>query len=401
MNIGKILKKHVAIIPASIAIVAILLFIPTTMMRKKISQKLAETKKLGADLESTIKSAIPVEQAEAIRSYEDMHQNDANSIQQLAAQTTQRELLSYKIFPDTNETSVQIFHEFRRAYEQGITQLINDMNALDAPTDIEIWQEAGSTQTGGGSSLDTSGEKIFDLMCEKRSKEISVYANPTAFSGYGFWNNWRYRGPQNAIEDCWYCQLAYWIHKDVADTIISINSGSDSVANSSVKRLISVKFQSSDAISDETTSNFSKMPIYDAGSSYLCNPWTGRKTNNQIDIIPFSMAVIIRADDILKFMEQLCSEKEHYFSGYRNDLPRQLYKHNQITILKSNIESVQEGTPDSKRYYYGQDTIVYLNLVCEYIFNKEGYEIIKPESVKKEIDVKIKGNKPKEVIMWD
>jgi hypothetical protein len=37
----------------------------------------------------------------------------------------------------------------------------------------------------------------------------------------------------------------------------------------------------------------------------------------------------------------------------------------------------------SHRYYrYGDDNVVELDLVCEYIFNTKGYEPIKPESVK-------------------
>ena len=35
-------------------------------------------------------------------------------------------------------------------------------------------------------------------------------------------------------------------------------------------------------------------------------------------------------------------------------------------------------------YRYGDDAVVRLDLICEYIFNKNGYEKIKPESVKKE-----------------
>jgi len=34
-------------------------------------------------------------------------------------------------------------------------------------------------------------------------------------------------------------------------------------------------------------------------------------------------------------------------------------------------------------YRYGEDAVVELELVCEYIFNKKGYDEIKPELVKK------------------
>ena len=87
---------------------------------------------------------------------------------------------------------------------------------------------------------------------------------------------------------------------------------------------------------------------------------------------------------MLKFMDALCSEKKHYFTGYKDDQPPQQFKHNQITILQSNIEPVDRENQNHLRYRYGQDAIVQLNLICEYIFNKEGYDIIKPNSIKQD-----------------
>src|SRR4030042_534117 len=195
MDIAKLLKKKFSIIiPSAIAALAILLFIPTVIMRGKISQGCEVSRKLGSQVESEIRSAVPASQSEITKIHEDMHQQDANSIQQLAIQTTQRELLSYKIFPEPTETSMQIFSEFQRAYNQGFARFIKDMNALDAPTDIEIRKEIGSkSDTQIGQSASEGNEKIIELLCEKRSTQMPVYANPQVFSGYAFWDKWDYR----------------------------------------------------------------------------------------------------------------------------------------------------------------------------------------------------------------
>lgn len=381
MDIVKIIKKNTSIIiPAAITLLAALLFIPTVMIQGKVGKKLEQSQRLGNEIKSAISSSVSVKQIDIVKNYEDKHQLDANEIQKLAIQTSQRELLSYKIFPEPKESSVQIFNEFKKAYRAAFVKLVEDMKALDAPSDIEIRKESGSMQ-GETSATSKSSDRIIELICKKRCKQIPVYAKPQAFSGYAFWNNWEYRGTASAVGDCWYCQLAYWIHQDIVDTINKMNAGSKTVADSSVKRLLGVRFADGDAANIGT--NGTELPTYvKAAGGGLFPSWTGRKSNDLIDVIHFSLAVIVRADDILKFMNELCSEKTHNFSGYKGDQPIQQFKHNQITILQNNIESIDKGDQNHQRYHYGQESVVQLNLICEYIFNKEGYDTIEPNSVK-------------------
>ena len=37
-------------------------------------------------------------------------------------------------------------------------------------------------------------------------------------------------------------------------------------------------------------------------------------------------------------------------------------------------------------YRYGQDAVVELDLICEYLFEKAGYEAIVPEAIKKVLE---------------
>jgi hypothetical protein len=403
INITKIIKKNIAIIiPGLIAAVAVILLVPIIFMRGKINDNLEQSKRTGQNVESALRSVVSIKQYEIVKAYEDRHAQDANDIHNLAVQTTQRELLSYKIFPEPNETSTQIFNEFKKTYITAFAKLIKDMNALDAPTDIEVRNQAGtgdSTADGRGSGRvvssssagdDKGNDKIIELVCKRRSEEIPVYANPQVFSGYGFWDNWEYFGTENAVRDCWYCQLAYWIHKDIVDSIKKINEGSTSVSKSSVKRLLGIRFRAADAAVADSTgttasanlTNATELPIYITSTGgQLCTPWTNRTSDTKNDIIHFSIAVIVKADDVLKFMDILCSEKEHYFSGYEGQEQQQKFKHNQITILQSNIESVDRQSANHARYRYGQDAVVHLNLICEYLLNREGYNAIKPKTV--------------------
>ncbi len=385
IDIVKIFKKNTAIIiPTAIAVVALLLFVPTIMMRGKINVRLQESVKLGREVDSALKTTVSGKQCEVAKKYQDMHQADANEIDILAQQTSQRELLSYKIFPEPNETSVQIFNEFKKTYIAAFAKLMKDMNALDAPTDNEIRKQAGAINIASGSGYEQDNsraekgdERIVELICQRRSDEIPVYANPKVFSGYGFWDKWEYSGTEDALRGCWYCQLAYWIHQDIVDTINSMNSGSTSVANSSVKRLLEMRFTG-----ENNKDNAFELPAYVTNTGGdIIQPWTTRKCNDKIDVIHFSLTVIVKADDVLKFMAELCSEKEHYFAGYKGNQEPKKYKHNQITILRSDIEPINRNSPEQKRYYYGQKAVVLLNLICEYVFERQGYDAIKPKVV--------------------
>jgi len=43
---------------------------------------------------------------------------------------------------------------------------------------------------------------------------------------------------------------------------------------------------------------------------------------------------------------------------------------------------VERDAPDNANYRYGDEAVVRLDLICEYIFNRDGYDKIKPESIK-------------------
>ncbi|MCD4831903.1 MAG: hypothetical protein K8R02_08905 [Anaerohalosphaeraceae bacterium] len=398
------IKKNLnIIIPSAIAVIALLMLIPTVMLRGQINKDLSKSIGLGKSIDSAIRSAVPQKQFEVEKQYQDAHADDANDIKILTAQSSRRSLLSYKIFPDPNETSIQIFNEFSDAYKKVFAGFIDQLSALDAPSDIEIRKEIGGDTTSARSGRSSHGRtsarndarddkdsEIIELICKRRCEEITVYANPKVFGGNAFWDTWEYLGSAQAVRDCWYSQLACWIHQDVVDTITSLNGGSSTVVESPVKRLLGVRFDSGDAVftrgSTTVVQDDIGLPIYVSELQLgLCDDWTGRLENEQIDIVHFSVAVVVRSKDVLRFMQELCSEKTHTFYGYKGTEDEQEFKHNQITVLKSDIEPVDVQSALHDRYRYGSDAVVSLNLICQYIFNRAGYDGIKPESVKTEL----------------
>jgi hypothetical protein len=235
---------------------------------------------------------------------------------------------------------------------------------------------------------------IIDEICRQKAESASVYANPAGLSGYDFWGEYKYDvGRKETIEDCWYHQLAYWAIEDVIDTIGAMNSGSNSVLTSPAKRLLRVGFTASEgtygdhrrlgSVGGTTQKTKGDRPSYVLSIGQgLTEPCTGRYCNDDIDVIHFNVVVVVSAKAVLPFMKELCSGKQHKFKGFSGDEQERPFKHNQITILESNIRSIDREDQTHSFYRYGDESVVELDLICEYVFNKKGYDGIKPESVK-------------------
>lgn len=419
-----------------IVLIAVLLLVPTQLMSSKLkaeiqTNSIAVGKKVQREFDNAVSGEIWIQEEDRQRE----QAKDANEIAVLAERSTQRELLSYDIFLDPNISSTLVFQEFGQRYREAIDDLLTRANAGDSPTEAEIergLEESavnsrlrrgrsrmmgqpgmmGRSPYGGRMGAGSRGlmgrsrrlgeleGMIVDEICRERAKSISVYANPADLSGYDFWADYKLAiGSNEAIEDCWYFQLAYWVIADIFDTISAVNSEYDSVLTAPVKRLMRMSFnmglrrrgasrmfRGRGRRSPQTNSSEVDKPTYvvsvDDGLTISC---TGRLSDdaNNIDVIHFNIAVMVNIKSILPFMQQLCSAKNHKFKGFSGDEPEQTFKHNQITVLETKFRSV-EDEPYSL-YDYGEDSVVELDLICEYIFNKKGYEEIKPETVTEKV----------------
>jgi hypothetical protein len=367
------------------------------------------------------------------------HAEDANEVVLLARQSTQRELLSYDVFLDPNITSALVFQRFGQRYRDVIDEMILEVDGGDRPTEIEIERgledsavntrmrrgragmersamgrpamgptrrmpQARSSRRGGGAGSLYGGSSmrselqsmIIEEICQQRAKSISIYVNPSDLVGYDFWGEYKLDVKmEDGVSDCWYFQLANWVIEDLFDTIGAMNSSYENVLTAPVKQFIQLSFTmglkksgsrgggvfTGRRQNKSTERENIDKPVYvRTANEGLSKPCTGRVSGDDIDVIHFSFTVVLDRREILSFMEQLCSAKEHKFKGFTGTEPEQTFKHNQITILESEFRAIDNQS--YSLYRYGQDPVVEVDFVCEYIFNKEGYDEIMPESVK-------------------
>ena len=130
------------LVPVIIVLVSVLLFIPTQLMSSRLKKDVEQESinKGGRRIKSLETSAVSRQQYEMEAERQKAHAVDANEIANLALQSTQRELLSYDIFPapDPNGFSGLIFQEFGQQFRGGIDKLIMRVNGRDCHTDAEI-----------------------------------------------------------------------------------------------------------------------------------------------------------------------------------------------------------------------------------------------------------------------
>ena len=391
-----VFKRHSSLfVPVVIGLVGALLFIPTELINSQLKKQMSEESivKRGSYIASLQQNAVPSDQWKLEQERQKAYENDANQITLLAKELTQRQLLSDKIFPEPKDTSILLFKEFGQRFRAGVDELLRRVNAGECPTEAELKRSLGGLFSGRRtgrslhrSALSEAGDDIRDALCRAKAESCNIYCSPIDFSGYEFWGEYQYAGTPEAVEDCWYYQSGYWIIEDVIDTIDAMNSGSNSVYKSPVKRLLGVSFGSSEATTrasrERTTGD---RPYYVLTTlDGLVIPCTARVCNDDIDVVHFNVRVAVGKKAVLQFMQQLCSAKQHIIRESSGQIQEPRYaKHNQITILEHRVTSIGRQDETHSLYRYGEDAVVELDLICEYIFSKKGYDEIKPESVKK------------------
>lgn len=398
------------LVPGVLVLIALLIFVPTGLISNKLKKQIEDKSiRMSRTIRSISEHAIARNQWKVEQQYQQALGADANQISLLAAQTTQRQLLSYTIFPEPKSTSIQTFDEFGQQFRKAIEQLLVRINAGSCPSGAEIDRSLPSSNLSGYRpggrrpyrELKEAEAAIIDELCRAKAASASVYANPADLEGYEFWAEYKYVEAEQAVRDCWYWQLGYWIIEDIMDTIKATNYGSNSVLTSPVKRLLGVSFSKLMGATGRGKTNASYLsarPIRPAGGRMadeqqaspryvyskedgLCLPWTGRICNEDIDVVHFNVRLIVSAEAILPFMKELCNAKQHEFRGFFGQKRPQIFKHNQITILRCKIGAVDRRDEAHWLYRYGEDAVVELDLICEYIFDRAGYDEIKPKLV--------------------
>ncbi len=383
------LRAYIVLIwPAAILLACGAILAAAWLMGSSLKQKVArESIPLGDQVKTMLKQLPAAGQAEVERQYEDAYQQDANLIKLLSIETTQRELLSYDIFPAPKDTSTVLFTRFGAKFCQGVDGLIAKNRGGDCPSAEELRTARQTGRIPGVSAAGGASSRIVEEICNARARSVSIYAVPEYVSGYDFWKAYQYSNIEDSVKDCWFWQIGYWIIEDVFSTAGAMNAGSSSVLTSPFKRVERVGFLTPDALFSSASSGTGKMsqekPKYvTKPEEQLTESFTGRLSSEKIDVVHFGMVVVVTNKAIIPFMRELCSAKEHEFRGWTGQEPEKKFKHNQITILESRVKPVDLTSVDHLYYRYGADSVVEIELICEYIFNKNGYDEIKPESIK-------------------
>ncbi len=427
-----VLKNNKALLASIIIVlVAILLFIPTTVMSNKLTEQVErESVSMGRQISSAKSNPVPTDLPAKKEAHLGIYANDANQVTDLIQQSTERELLTYNIFypPAPNDASMLLFQEFAQNYQNGIDKMFGQLGVRTCPTTEELQRGLETLSTGPrrtfgvgmGMSVPTMAPRrvtmrdlgltvrnmddasftIVDGICEGRAKEAGLYGSPLDIAGYAFWREYQYDvKPEDAVKTCWYYQLAYWVIEDVMQTIAKANEGHASLLDAPVKRLTQLTFtmglkkaskvgkkggpiiRGMSARKKQEVESDRPSYIYDE-IDQLTESCTGRLTDDNIDVVHFNFTVIVEAKSVLAFMKELCSAKTHTFRGWEGGQSPQVFKHNQITILESSSSSIDTEGRDHARYRYGKEKVMELDLICEYIFDKQAYDKVKPATVK-------------------
>lgn len=415
-------RKYTSLLPCiAITFVALLLFFPIMMIGGSVKKNMAASLNTARQVQAEISNVPTRDKAQQTKEFMDKLEQDASEIEKLALQSCQRDLVTYDhvIFPKPLDSSSQVFYEFGRRYRVSIEELLKTIKAMDAPTDSEIGNRLGASALRGGMPgrgfrgrggfTDMQDSRLDDFFLS-RAKEISVYAHPTAFQWYSFWEKYEFAGENQALQDCWDAQVALWVYQDIIETIYKMNGTNSNVDESAVKRLLGVSFSGPVNISSQSGNNYQMaimmgtsnaadrdIPNYitpKLSSNFVGSSPTGRACNEAWDIIHFAVSVVVDSRSALAFMKELCSEKNHsYHVGFADSGEIvENARHNQITILQTDAQVVDPRSQEHYKYRYGKGGAMQLDLVCEYQFYRKSYDSIKPEPIQQRLDLTDTGN---------
>ncbi|MBN2018838.1 MAG: hypothetical protein JW749_01285 [Sedimentisphaerales bacterium] len=386
--------------PLVIVLAAALVFTTAILMGKSFRQKVKrESIPLGNQVKTMMENPVPEARIVVERQYQDAYQQDASLIEKLAIQSTQRELISYDIFPQPKDTSALLFSDFSKKWRQKIEERIARINGKDCPGEEELnnlLQKSSNVTSARWNlmALSSEHERLTEEFFAARAKSASVYVNPAAIAGYAFWRDYAFQNVDKGVKDCWDWQIAYWIEEDVLATVGAMNAGSSSVFTSPVKRIMGIGFVAPDKLLPQTRGGFGAQAEADViqerpkpvivPQDQITESCTTRISNEDVNVVHFSVIVVLDTRAILPFMKELCSVKPHVWKGYNGDENERQFQHNQITILESTVRPVQADSSDHYKYRYGPDAVAEVRLICEYIFYKKGYQPVNPEMVVKE-----------------
>ncbi|ARN57608.1 hypothetical protein [Sedimentisphaera salicampi] len=384
------LKRYLTIIiPSAIALAGLVVLVLTWLSNSALKEKMQDSVSMGSQVRRLSSQTPSAEQYKVEASYQKMHEEDAATIENMFLQTTMKELISYQIFPKPDDTSRQLFTDYSKQYRAAVEKMVEDAGGVDAPSEQEIKNVKAARERR--SRTEEGEDPIVEALCRNKAASNPVYMNPRNFPWYDFWHKYEFVSENIAVQDCWNSQVALWVYKDVVKSVKTANADAQSVFASPVKRLLAVRFQKRADNVDYVSRGTGKSKIIDEPyyvtennkPILVASSVTNRVGDNEtLDVIHFSVSVVIEKSKIPEFVEELCSEKMHKFYGWDGNQQEKTYQGNQITILDWSSMPIIRDDRAHEYYRYGDKSVVQWTASCEYIFARKAYEEIIPESIK-------------------
>jgi hypothetical protein len=181
-------------------------------------------------------------------------------------------------------------------------------------------------------------------------------------------------------EEMWYAQVALWVQEDVVAAIAGLNrdaaarvsDGTACVEDARVKRLVLVR------VLGYELPEAGRLPFLAAGVTAMPPnvggpSLTGRRCNEQYDVVRFVVSVVIDQRDVLQLIDRIS-------------------RVNFYQCLSVAYEAVDRRVAEAEGYFYGTDPVVKATLEFEGYLAREVYLELMPPPVRKLLGIDEEGD---------
>jgi hypothetical protein len=228
-------------------------------------------------------------------------------------------------------------------------------------------------------SVARSDEPKYDAVYRARvskAKSILCYYDATSFHVSPI----AYQEDAPTPEDMWEAQVGLWIQEDVVKAIAKLNQeaaervteGEACVEQVPVKRLVALRVLGYDV------PKLGRLTFPAAGGDVQLSgvggpSLTGRKCNDQYDVVRFVVRVVIDQRDVLQLIDRIS-------------------RVNFYQCLGVDYEAVDRDAAINQGYFYGTDPVVTATLEFEGYMAREVYEELMPPVIRKLLGIDTEGD---------
>jgi len=239
-------------------------------------------------------------------------------------------------------------------------------------------RSAAQTYRPSVSSDEPKYDPLYRARVSKAKSILCYYDDQTTFHHFPFETQEGAPTPQ----EMWCAQVALWIQEDVVEALASLNrEAANRVADTDacvehvpVKRLVLVRVLGYDTSKPEGRFNFPTEASRDMPSGAGGPSPTGRKCNEQYDVVRFVVSVIVDQRELLRLIDRLSQANFYQCLGVR-------------------YEAVDHESEAALGYFYGTAPVVKATLECEAYMLREIYEPLMPTSVREMLGIGGAGRK--------